>query len=121
MEQKQQDGDRGTKRFRIWVQGRLDEGFSEGLVGLEQQDVPTGTMLSGALLDQSQLHSALDLLRNLGIDVLRIEADPTSEPDCTGIDMNVESPSAVVPLGSPHESTDRPSPQGEGHEQGGTR
>ena len=65
-----------TRRFRIWVQGRLNEGFSKGLTGVEQEDVPAGTMLHGEMLDQSQLHSTLDLLRGLGIDVLRFEVDP---------------------------------------------
>ena len=76
MEHDQTPGDPGTRRFRIWVQGRLDEGFSEGLDGIDQEVVPAGTMLSGALLDQSQLHGTLDLLRDLGIDVLRFEVDP---------------------------------------------
>ncbi|MFW2340226.1 MAG: hypothetical protein ACN4GK_09275 [Acidimicrobiia bacterium] len=76
MEHDHQDGGPGTRRFRIWVQGRLDERFSEGLAGIEQRDVPAGTMLSGVLLDQSQLHSTFDLLRSLGIDVLRFEVDP---------------------------------------------
>jgi hypothetical protein len=76
MEHDHQDGGLGSRRFRIWVEGRLDEGFSKGLAGIDQEDVPAGTMLSGALLDQSQLHSTLDLLRSLGIDVLRFEVDP---------------------------------------------
>ncbi len=76
MEHEQNDGQLGTRRFRIWVQGRLAEGFSEGLVGIDQEVVPAGTMLSGTLLDQSQLHGTLDLLRDLGIDVLRFEVDP---------------------------------------------
>ena len=70
----------GARRFHIWVQGRLSEGFCEGLAGIEQEDVPAGTVLSGALLDQSQLHSTLDLLRDLGIDVLRFEVDPPHLP-----------------------------------------
>ena len=78
MEHGQNDGHPGTRCFRIWVQGRLDEGFSEGLVGIEQEAVPAGTMLSGVLLDQSQLHGTLDLLRDLGIEVLRFEVDPPS-------------------------------------------
>ncbi len=73
-------GDRGARQFRIWVQGRLDASFSEGLAGIDQQDVPTGTMLHGDLLDQSHLHSMLDLLRDLGIEVLRFEADPPHPP-----------------------------------------
>ncbi len=72
----QNNGLPGIRRFRIWVQGRLAEGFSEGLVGIDQEVVPAGTMLSGTLLDQSQLHGTLDLLRDLGIDVLRFEVDP---------------------------------------------
>mgnify|MGYP001811869937 FL=1 len=76
MEHEHSDGDPGTRRFRIWVQGRLEEGFSEGLEGMDQEVVPAGTMLSGALVDQSQLHGTLDRLRDLGIDVLRFEVDP---------------------------------------------
>ena len=76
MEHQQDVGQLGNRRFRIWVEGRLDAGFSEGLAGIEQHDMPAGTMLSGALVDQSQLHATLDLLRDLGIDVLRFEVDP---------------------------------------------
>ena len=72
-----------TRRFRVWVQGRLDESFSRGLSGIDQEDVPAGTMLSGPMIDQSQLHSTLDLLRNLGIEVLRFEVDP---PRVSGFD-----------------------------------
>ena len=72
------NSDLATRPFRIWVVGRLDRSFSEGLPGIEQKDVPGGTMLSGAALDQSHLHSTLDLLRNLGIEVLRFEVDPPS-------------------------------------------
>ena len=85
MEQDHLDRGPGTRRFRIWVQGRLDEGFGGSLAGIEQQDVPAGTMLSGVLLDQSQLHSTLDLLRSLGIDVLRFEVDPPPAPNSTGL------------------------------------
>ena len=70
----------GTWSFRIWVLGRLDEGFAESLAGVEQVDVPAGTMLSGEVIDRSQLHSTLDLLRDLGIDVLRFEVDPPRGP-----------------------------------------
>ena len=43
MEHERKDGHLGTRRFRIWVQGRLDEGFSEGLAGIDQEVVPAGT------------------------------------------------------------------------------
>jgi hypothetical protein len=107
MEYESQDSDLGTRRFRIWVQGRLEEGFSEGLAGIEQEDMPAGTTLSGTLLDQSQLHSTLDLLRSLGIEVLRFEVDPprTPEMDAAGIRHL-------------YETTDRPGERGLSHNQG---
>ncbi|NNF86921.1 MAG: hypothetical protein HKM97_00145 [Acidimicrobiia bacterium] len=84
MEHDHQDGGAGTRRFRIWVQGRLDEGFSEGLAGIEQEAVPAGTILHGEVLDQSQLHSTLDLLRDLGIEVVRFEVDPHPTDPASG-------------------------------------
>ncbi len=84
MKHEQNGGHPGTRRFRIWVQGRLDEGFSEGLDGVDQEVVPAGTILSGALVDQSQLHGTLELLRDLGIDVLRFEVDPTATDPVNG-------------------------------------
>ena len=76
MEPQHSDRREGDRRFRIWVQGRLDEDFHLGLTDVEQEAIPAGTVLSGGLLDQSQLHSTLDLLRSLGIEVLRFEVDP---------------------------------------------
>ena len=117
MEHKSADGHLFTRRFRIWVQGRLDEGFSEGLAGIEQEDVPAGTMLSGALLDQSQLHGTLDLLRNLGIDVLRFEVDLPPAPSTKSLtDHDEESNEARRHL-YPQEPTERPSVRDAGHEQ----
>ena len=75
----------GVRRFRIWVLGRLEESFGEGLVGVEQEDLPAGTMLSGTVFDQSQLHGTLDLLRDLGIDVLRFDVDPPRGPGSAGV------------------------------------
>ena len=75
----------GVRRFRIWVLGRLDESFGEGLVGVEQEDLPAVTMLSGTVVDQSQLHGTLDLLRDLGIEVLRFEVDPPRGPGSAGV------------------------------------
>jgi len=111
MEQ-ERNGHLGTRRFRIWVQGRLDEGFSEGLTGIEQEDVSAGTMLSGALLDQSQLHSTLDLLRGLGIDVLRFEVDPPPAPSSAGLADHDEAGTHR----HPHDSTERPGVRDRGHD-----
>lgn len=79
MEHEQDVSPSGTRRFRIWVQGRLDPGFADGIAGIEQEDLPAETLLTGAMIDRSQVHGTLDLLRNLGIDVLRFEVDPPRE------------------------------------------
>ena len=76
MEPRNPDRLPGDRRFRIWVHGRLADDFCRGLSGIEQETIPAGTVLSGALFDQSQLHGTLDLLRSLGIEVVRFEVDP---------------------------------------------
>ncbi len=118
MEHDHQGSSVGNRRFRIWVHGRLDERFSEGLAGIEQEDVSAGTMLSGALLDQSQFHSTLDLLRSLGIDVLRFEVDPPLAPSGTGLAEHVGDPNEATRHLHPHESTLRPSEWDGGHDKG---
>jgi hypothetical protein len=63
------------QRFRIWVAGRLGEGFSAGIgEDIEQDAIEGETRLTGPLVDQSQLHGILDHLRRLGIEVLRFES-----------------------------------------------
>ena len=116
MEHNHQNGGGCTRRFRIWVQGRLDEGFSDGIAGLDQEDVAAGTMLSGALLDQSQLHGTLDLLRSLGIDVLRFEVDPPRTPSGTGLAEHVELPGEAMRHRRLDESTERPRERDRGHD-----
>lgn len=65
----------GHRRFRIWVAGRLGEGFAEGIGAIEQRDAGGVTTLTGDLIDQSQVHGLLDRLRDLGVEVLRFEID----------------------------------------------
>jgi len=79
MEPSHHDRRPGDRRFRIWVHGRLDDDFCRGLSDIEQETIPAGTLLSGALFDQSQLHGTLDLLRSLGIEVVRFEVDPAAQ------------------------------------------
>ena len=83
----QPDGGRVThesaavaSEFRIWVDGRLSEGFSNGLACVDQRDVGGGTVLRGAYIDEAHLQGVLDRLRGLGIKVMRFEvAEATNE------------------------------------------
>jgi hypothetical protein len=64
----------GRQGFRIWVAGRLGEGFVGGIgEDVEQHATEGGTLLTGRVVDQSQLHGILDHLRQLGIEVVRFE------------------------------------------------
>ena len=64
--------------FRIWVDGRLSERFSNGLACVDQRDVEGGTVLRGAYVDEAHLHGVLDQLRGLGIKVMRFEIAETT-------------------------------------------
>jgi hypothetical protein len=67
-------GTRPHHRFEILVAGRLDESFAAGLEAeVAQDDISEGTILSGRLVDQSQLYGILDELQRLGIEVLRLD------------------------------------------------
>ena len=67
-------------RFRIWVAGRLGEGFADGFDGIEQQDVDGVTTLTGNLIDQSHIFGVLDRLRHLGVEVRRFETYRPGDP-----------------------------------------
>ena len=62
-----------TSYYRITVKGRLSAGFTTEL-NQGQEDDDGNTILTGPLIDQSQLHGIINHLRDLGIDILRFEA-----------------------------------------------
>lgn len=64
------------RRFRVWVDGRLTEGFSDGLSNVSQEEVSDGSILTGRFVDMAHLQSIIDYLLGLGIDILRFEVDP---------------------------------------------
>jgi hypothetical protein len=82
-----QDTQLGRRRFRIWIDGRLDQRFADTFEGVELAHSPEGSILDGVLVDQSHLRGVVDRLWQLGIEVLRFE---TYLPD------REESPSAAA-------------------------
>ena len=60
------------REFRIWVEGRLSDGFADGFVGVDQHE-EAGTVLSGDYVDDAHLQGLLERLRSLGIAVRRFE------------------------------------------------
>lgn len=68
-------------QYRIVVRGRLSERFVARFDGLAIQPGPESTMLTGDLVDQAQLHGVLDRIRELGLELLMVEARPAPAAD----------------------------------------
>ena len=65
-------------RYRITIQGRLDEqwvNYFDGMtVSIDNQDRDfTQTTLTGFVLDQAALHGLLNRIRDLGLPLLLVE------------------------------------------------
>lgn len=79
------------RAFRIWVAGRLNDSFVEGIdPALQQEVVETNTALSGELFDQAQLYGLLQRLSSLGIEVIRFETYPSTDQATCGAGGSAE-------------------------------
>ena len=63
--------------YRVRVQGRLDENWSDWLGGMavvteNDDDGPTITTLSGDVPDQAALHGLLNRIRDLGLPLIEV-------------------------------------------------
>jgi hypothetical protein len=69
-----------STRYRIVVKGRLSKRFLSafGDLGVETRSPrdggPTETAISGAFVDQAHLYGVLNRLRDLGIDLVSVDA-----------------------------------------------
>ena len=73
METRSEDTCPPQRRFRIWVVGRLERQFVDGLGDVVLADGAEGSTLDGVLVDQSQFRGLLDRLWQLGIEVSKFE------------------------------------------------
>jgi hypothetical protein len=60
-------------RYRITVRGRLTERLASAFEGLDLEPGIGQTALIGEIRDQSHLYGVLDLVRELGLDLLSVE------------------------------------------------
>jgi hypothetical protein len=70
---------KSTLRIRITVRGRLSQRLAPAFDGLALRPRGGATELFGELADQTQLHSVLTRIRDLGLDlqsVTVLDADP---------------------------------------------
>jgi hypothetical protein len=62
------------RRYRIVVKGRLSDRLGSAFAGVELERLPGQTVLSGAA-DSAQLDAVLERLRDLGIELVSVDAD----------------------------------------------
>ncbi len=69
-------------RYRICVRGRLTERLGCAFEGMSLDPGDSQTALVGEIRDQSHLYGVLDRVRNLGLELVSVEASPgASRPD----------------------------------------
>jgi hypothetical protein len=60
-------------RYRIVVRGRLGEAFGDAFDGMQLHVDSGTTVLDGCIADQAQLYGLLDRLRDLALELVRVE------------------------------------------------
>jgi hypothetical protein len=60
--------------YRIVVKGRLSERFGRAFDGLRFEPLPGETALVGEFVDETQLYGVLDRLRDLGVELVSVNA-----------------------------------------------
>jgi hypothetical protein len=60
-------------RYRITVRGRLTKRLASAFEGLDLEPGTGQTALIGEIRDQSHLYGVLDLVRELGLDLVSVE------------------------------------------------
>ena len=64
----------GPKGYRISVSGRLTERLGSAFEGMALEPGNVQTALVGDIRDQSHLYGVLDKIRNLGLELVSVEA-----------------------------------------------
>ena len=64
----------GPKGYRISVSGRLTERLGSAFEGMALEPGNGQTALVGDIRDQSHLYGVLDKIRNLGLELVSVEA-----------------------------------------------
>jgi hypothetical protein len=68
----------GPRRYQIRVVGRLEPSVAEGFGDIQQRDDAEGTVLTGTMVDMSQVFGLIDYLRRLGVEVVAFDSPPSS-------------------------------------------
>ena len=73
----------GGGSYEIRIKGRLSESLQAAFEGLSVTVEPVETVLHGPIEDQSSLHSLLDRIQSLGLELVEIRRLPASSDELT--------------------------------------
>lgn len=63
-----------SREYEIVVRGHLEQNRQEGFEGMEMQRLADGTtLLRGSVRDQAALHAMIKTVRDMGVELLRVE------------------------------------------------
>ena len=70
--------------YQIVVRGELSERFSMAFEGMTLTPEDGQTVITGPVVDQAQLHGLLDRVRDLGLELVSVNAlpEPVKEGPC---------------------------------------
>jgi hypothetical protein len=80
MECNRSPGVRRPTSYRIVVRGELSRRFSIAFEGMTLVAADGRTTISGPVVDQSHLHGLLDRVRDLGLELVSLNATPEPSP-----------------------------------------
>ena len=69
--------------YRICVRGRVTERLGSALEGMRLEAGATEAVFTGEIRDQSQLYGLLDRVRDLGLELVSVQPQPTAGPTTT--------------------------------------
>jgi hypothetical protein len=68
-------------RFEIRVSGRLSERVRAAFPGMDVEDVPAETVISGRARDEDEVHGLLSRIQSLGLQVVSLRQTPGDPGD----------------------------------------
>ena len=71
-------------RFEIRVSGRLSERVRAAFPGMDVEDVPAETVISGRARDEDEVHGLLSRVQSLGLQVVSLRQTPSRTPGDPG-------------------------------------
>jgi hypothetical protein len=73
------------KAYRIVMRGELSERYAAAFEGMEMETKTGQTVLTGQVMDQTQLHGILDRIGGLGLELVSVQSAPAaSREDAEG-------------------------------------